>query len=104
MHTFLDTRSPLSRGAYLLHSLLVFAVVGLVMGLNIHFLGHGHTFPLACFVAICTAVMALGVMTLLTLRRMKDITWCPILTLMLYIPGVNLALWFMLVTLPGRSY
>jgi uncharacterized membrane protein YhaH (DUF805 family) len=99
MESVLSIDKPLNRPGFLASTLITFWIAGTLGYFSLKLLSQHHGFfPLAIFICIIVGAFTAGILLLLTLRRLRDLRWKGLLSLLIWVPGVNL-LWYALLLL-----
>lgn len=99
METLLDTRKPLGPARFALNTLGIF-IVGALVGYLVYKAGYHflHFKTVGIFWALCVGIFAGTAWFIQIIRRTRELGFPPIL---LFIPGYNLYLLFLLFSKPG---
>lgn len=96
MDSVLSINKTLNRPGFFASTLITLWVSGTLGYFSFKLLSpHHHFFPLAVFVCIIVGAVTAGILLLLTLRRLRDLQWKGLLPVLIWVPGINV-LWYAL--------
>lgn len=96
MDSVLSIDKPLNRPGFFASTLITLWISGTLGYFSFKLLSPHHVFfPLAIFICIIIGTITAGILLLLTLRRLRDLQWKGLLSVLIWVPGVNL-LWYAL--------
>lgn len=104
LYALLNLEVPIGRAYYFANvvALLAFATGVVAFIFKILEGVHGF-FPFSIFLAIIVGVLTMGVLVMLTIKRLRDLRWPGLISIMLLVPGVNLALFVYLSFIKGTG-
>lgn len=104
MDAVLSIDKPLNRPGFLASTLITLWVSGTLGYFAFKLLGQHHEFfPLSIFICITIGAFTAGVLLLLTLRRLRDLHWKGLLALLIWIPGINIVWYAILLLATSRK-